>query len=91
MATHTFHQGPMRVLDDGCEECVARSGDLDGLSHLDSKNLRSLGELAAETHGRGVISKKPDDASYADMKAVETLRHAGRIVFASGITEEVAR
>lgn len=85
--SHDRHDLPRWVLGDDCEECVSRAGTLDGLEYLDQGNLDRLGELALEVHRYG----KPPDASYADMKAVQTLRRAARLTFAAGITEEVAR
>ncbi len=92
--THGHHDLPRRIFGDDCEECVERSSSIAGLAELDSTNIVKLGDLAAEMHrarrstiplGR-VVSK----LSYADQKAVENLRLAGRLVFASGITKEVA-
>ena len=82
-----------RVLGDNCEECLARSKDLNGLSQLDNSNLRKLAELAKEIHDFQGTLRRPQElgASYADRQAVETLRLAARIVFRSGITEKVAR
>lgn len=87
--THTPHELPRRILGDDCEECRSRSGTLDGLSHLDDGNIRKLGDLAAEIKTDGVTAES--GISTADWNAVETLRLAARIVFRSGITEEVAR
>ena len=94
--SHAPHQGTRRVLGDDCEECVSRAADLNGLSALDNGNLRELAHLAQQKHevraaGRQITRPTELGASYADMKAVETLRLAARIVYRSGITEEVAR
>ncbi len=90
--SHSPHLLPRRVLGDDCEECVNRALDLNGLSQLDTGNLQKLAELATELHANpGVLRPQELGASYADRKAVETLRLAARIVERSGITEEVAR
>lgn len=92
--THAIHQTPRRIFGDDCDECVERASSIPRmLSGLDSSNKRTLGALAAELHTRaknGDLSK-PDNVSWADLKAVENLRFAARLVFASGITEEVAQ
>jgi hypothetical protein len=59
------------------------------LAELDSSNIVKLGDLAAELQTREWDRIPP--TSFADEKAVENLRLAARIVFDSGITEEVAR
>ena len=84
---HSAHELPRRIFGDDCEECVQRASTIEGLQWLDSQNIVQLGDLAAEIRGL----RKPDDASWADLNAVENLRFAARIVFASGITKEVAR
>ena len=90
--SHGHHDLPRRILGDDCAECVERSLDLNGLSNLDDTNIKKLGDLAAEIKATpGLMRPQEIGASYADRKAVETLRLAARIVFASGITEEVAR
>ena len=92
--THAVHQTPRRIFGDDCNECVERANSIPRmLSGLDSSNKRRLGVLATELHTRvenGDLSK-PDDVSRADLKAVDNLRTAARLVFASGITEKVAR
>ncbi len=91
--THAPHTDAeiRRVLGDYCDECISRAGTLNGLAELDNGNLRKLAELAQEIHDHpGLLRPQELGASYADMKAVETLRLAGRIVFRSGITEKVA-
>lgn len=93
--SHSPHLLPRRILGDDCEECVSRAMDLNGLSQLDDTNIEKLADLAAEkmviNGGLGLVRPQEIGASYADMKAVETLRLAARIVYRSGITEEVAR
>ena len=90
---HSAHQLPRRIFGDDCDECVQRASTIEGLQWLDSQNIIRLGDLAAEigVDATDMEFSKPDDASWADMKAVDNLRFAARIVFASGITEEVAR
>jgi len=62
------------------------------LSQLDDKNIAKLADLAAEKQAMTNLVRPQDiGASYADMRAINTLRLAARIVFRSGITEEVAR
>ena len=92
--SHAYHELPKVVLGDDCEECVERSQTIEGLASLDEVNLRRLVSLVAEMpRGRfgGVVMEQPSHASKADMRAVENLRLAARIVFASGITEVAAR
>jgi hypothetical protein len=88
--SHAPHQAPRRILGDDCEECVSRAGSIEKLSELDSSNIRRLGDLAAELSEER-IDRREAGVSYSDERAVENLRLAARIVFASGITEEVAR
>lgn len=91
--SHALHEGVRRVLGDDCEECVARSKDLNGLSRIDTDRLRKLAELATEIKADPYGADTPQasfGASYADRKAVETLRLAGRIVYRSGIDPDVA-
>lgn len=85
--THAYHQLPRVVLGDDCEECRRRASDIEGLASLDAGNLRLLGELANDL----AVGRPRPDASTADMRAVENLRLAARIVYESGITEEAAR
>ncbi len=90
--SHGPHELPRRVLGDDCHECRSRANDLYGLSQLDDKNIAKLADLAAEKQAMTNLVRPQDiGASYADMRAINTLRLAARIVFRSGITEEVAR
>ena len=90
--THGPHTTPRRVLGDDCHECRSRANDLYGLSQLDDTNIAKIADLAAEKKAMTNLVRPQDiGASYADMIAVNTLRLAARIVFTSGITEEVAR
>ena len=90
--SHSPHLLPRRILGDDCEECVSRAGTLNGLSQLDDTNLAKLADLAVEKHTASSLLRPQElGASYADMKAVETLRLAARIVDRSGIDMEVAR
>ena len=92
--THAVHQSPRRIFGDDCEECVERAKTLPGLGYLDDSNIRKLGDLAVEVRANLYGEDTPQEsfgASRADMKAVDNLRQAARIVFASGISEEVAR
>ena len=87
--SHGHHDLPRRIFGDDCEECVERASSIPRLAELDSTNIVKLGDLAAELHeARPALSAR---VSYSDERAVENLRLAARIVFASGITEEVAR
>ena len=90
--SHDVHQGIRRVLGDDCGECVARANSgLRGLANLDDNNLRRLAELAEDEKGHPNWQQPMElGASYADMRAVDTLRLAARLVFRSRITEEVA-
>ncbi len=92
--SHEFHELPRRIFGDDCEECVERASTIAGLGALDSTNIRKLASLAVETKAgnySGDLGDSPSGSSRADMKAVDNLRLAARIVFRSGITEEVAR
>lgn len=84
--THDFHQAPRVVFGDDCAECRERSMTVDGLAALDSVNIAKLGALAAALQD-GTL----EGVSHADLYAVEVLRSAARVVFASGISVEVAR
>lgn len=89
---HAPHEGPGRVLYDNCDECVARAiGGLDGLSHLDNGNLKELAKIAVEKMSHPRLVRPLEGCSYADMKAVETLRLASRLVERSGIPAEAGR
>jgi hypothetical protein len=82
--SHRYHGDLVGlVLRDGCEECEERADSILGLTALDSTNIRRIATMAR---------MKPDEGmSLADDRAVSWLRLAGRIVFASGITEEECR
>lgn len=86
--SHALHKLPRVIFGDDCEECRERAASIKRLSALDSMNLRKLGALANSGYENGVL---PAEASIADEQAVENLRLAARIVFASGIREEAAR
>jgi hypothetical protein len=88
--SHAVHELPRRIFGDDCEECVERASTIRGLTALDGHNIVKLGDLAREIYRSGgkVV---PAGVSFADEQAVENLRLAGRVVFASGITEETAR
>lgn len=88
--SHGHHDLPRRIFGDDCEECVSRALTIPGLAELDSSNIVKLGDLAAELSEER-IDRREAGVSFADEKAVENLRLAARIVFASGISEEVAR
>lgn len=80
--SHAIHELPRRVFGDDCEECIGRAtSGLDGLMALDLTNLTALFMLAAEVVE---LKEKPDDASHADMKAVETIRTAATIFNRAG-------
>lgn len=83
---HDRHVLPRRVLGDDCAECRSRAETIEGLAHLDPHNLAKLAWLAQQAK-----TDRPVDASDADMRAVDNLRLAARIVYASGISEETAR
>lgn len=85
--SHDYH-GDLKgvVLRDGCEECEDRASRLDGLASLDDHDLWTLANMAhLERLGT------PLTLSNADHRAIDNLRLMGRIVFRSGITEEVCR
>ncbi len=87
--THGRHQGRHQIFADDCEECIERASTIAGLASLDAKNIKKLGDLAFESRLLSGVATPP--MSLADAKAIENLRLAARIVFASKITEEVAR
>ncbi len=92
--SHGAHQSPRRIFGDDCEECVERAKTVQGLAALDDFNIVKLGDLAAEVRADPYGADTPQKsfgASRADMRAVHNLRQAARVVFASGISEEVAR
>ena len=92
--THDRHLLPRRIFGDDCEECVERASSIHRMvAGLDNSNKRKLGDLALEVHSNPGSEDNPHElgASYADMKAVENLRMAGRLVFASGVLAEVCR
>ncbi len=82
---HAAHEGVAVVLYDGCTRCAYQSTDL---THLDDGSLYKLATLAGGIQGHHLPSY---DYSANDAIAVQKLRQMARIVFASGITEEVAR
>lgn len=86
--SHAYH-GNLHgsVLKDGCDECEARV-KLPGMSSLDDDNLQRLAVLAVRD---SIIPLDRSEVSHADIAAIENLRLMARIVFASGITEEVSR
>lgn len=74
------------VLFDGCFECESRAGKgLDGLFELDESSLRILATYS------GPGQRESSVLSYADRKAIDTLRAAGRVVFRSELREADAR
>lgn len=85
--THAYHQLPRVVFGDDCWECRTRASTIEGLAALDRQNLRLLGDLANDL---AVGSARPE-RSDADMRAVENLRLAARIVYESEISRETAR
>ena len=80
MSSHAYH-GDLKglVLRDGCIECEGRRLDL---HNIDDGNLRLLAILA---------DHPAPEMSWVDEVAVDSLRQIARIVFRSGIKEEVAR
>ena len=85
---HDRHVTPYRVLADDCTECRGRAQSIEGLAQLDNRNLMMLASLAQQEKMAGA---RPPDTSAMDMWAVSNLRLAARIVYMSGISEEVAR
>lgn len=90
--SHVYHELPRVVLGDDCEACLRRAKTIEGLAGLDTQNLQTLAGLAY------VMNLGPEGGFYdsakvsdSDRRAVDNLRLAARIVFASGITEETAR
>ncbi len=90
--SHAVHLQARRILGDDCEECVERASSIPRMiSGLDDHNKVKLGDLAHELYVLEIdFHNKPADISWADLRAVETLRMAARLVFATGITQEVA-
>lgn len=90
--SHGPHQGTYTVLEDDCEECIGRAGDLNGLSQLDDNNLQELARLATlQFELPNIMRPSEIGASYLDIRAVETLRLAARLVYRSGISEQVSK
>jgi hypothetical protein len=92
--SHEYHEKPRRILGDDCEECVGRAQTIERLRFLDDGRLHKLADLAAEVRADPYGEDTPQasfGASHADMKAVGNLRLAARIVYKSGITEEIAQ
>lgn len=88
--SHAPHVSPYRVLSDYCDECFDRSSTLEGLAELDTDNIRELAALAAEKFDMpDVLRPTQLGASYNDMRAVEVLLLAERIVNKSRIKEWV--
>lgn len=84
--SHAYHGDLIgTVLYDGCEECETRTG-LPGMVHIDNTNLQTLANMA-ELSSSEIVAQN----SIADWVAIGNLRLMARIVFASGITEEVVR
>ena len=90
--THQVHHLPRRIFGDDCEECVERASSIQGLvAGLDAHNKVKLGDLAHELYVLEIGDhNKPADISWADLKAVDQLRMAARLTFATMITMEVA-
>ena len=85
--SHAYHGDLIgTVLYDDCEECESRTG-LPGMVHIDNTNLKTLATMAKLEASSEVAAQY----SVADWVAIGNLRLMARIVFASGITEEVAR
>ena len=82
---HSLHEGTAVALFDGCERCdyIAKN-----LAHLDDFSLELLASGAT-----GLYTKEISRSEFSgnDLQAINTLRLMARIVFASGISEEVAR
>ncbi len=89
--SHSVHQLPRRIFGDDCEKCVERASSIPRMiSGLDAQNKLKLGALATEVYRDHIdFHNKPDDISWADLRAVDTLRMAARLVFATGISDKV--
>lgn len=83
--THSLHEGRGTVLFDECGPCTSLSVTLE----VDHESLMWLAEMAAIAH----LASEPAGfkLSMNERRAISQLRHMARIVFKSGITEEVAR
>ena len=86
---HTRHEGTYRALADGCDACddLARGE----LFWIDPDSLRALADLGAELKQNHNGMFRRELCSANDYTALKRLRDQARMVFASGITEEVAR
>ena len=81
--SHAYH-GDLKgtVLYDGCDECENRVR-LPAMASLDNESLQTL--VTINHHWQ------PVHISHAESVAYDNLRLYARIVFASGITEELAQ
>jgi hypothetical protein len=82
---HSLHKTKGTILFDDCQACTERASTLD----IDDESLQWLADKAGIAH----LTFNPEayDLSLNERRAIANLRHMGRIVFKSGITEEVAR
>lgn len=84
---HSLHKSAGTVLFDDCEACF-KTGEY--IEDLDDDSLQWLADKAA------VMASQFDDPDTHDLsmnerRAISRLRLYARVVFRSGITEEVAR
>ncbi len=82
--SHAYH-GDLKgtVLYDGCDECENRVR-LPAMASLDNNSLQTLVDI-------NDVTALPSALSHAESVAYDNLRLYARIVFASGITEELAQ
>lgn len=83
---HGRHEGKGTILYDGCDQCEHMSGRP---WMFDKPSLQGIAALAKQL--KDEVPSIRGQVSHAEFKAVEVLREHARYVFASGITEEVAR
>lgn len=83
--THLVHTSRGTVLFDDCPDCDDRARTLD----VDDETLVWLADRAAIAH-RGDDSRS-HALSMNERRAISLLRYWARVVFKSGISEEVSR
>lgn len=85
---HESHEGRGTVLWDGCEACIYIATEF--LEELDDEGLQWLADQAAALKCQ-FDHPSTHDLSLNERRAISRLRLYARIVFKSGMSEEVAR
>ena len=82
---HSLHKSRGTILFDDCQSCRDRAETLD----IDDESLQWLAHRAGIAHDP--FDTESHSLSMNERRAISRLRYFARIVFRSGITEEVAR